>query len=141
MKKQIGIKIISNLILLILVVSIFYTPIAQAASESTLSNLYSNPNQSSNNTYKFKIKDVVNSNLLTSIVGCTGTVSKVSEWMSRFIQSPLQMGKLAKEEIAKKKKQLLIYCPTTSKEVIETLLEVGFNQGDGDSSQYFLKLI
>jgi hypothetical protein len=42
---------------------------------------------------------------------------------------------------AKKKKQLLIYCPTTSKEVIETLLEVGFNQGDSDSSQYFLKLV
>ena len=54
-------------------------------------------------------------------------------------------GKLAlmKEVInyAKKKKQFLIYCPTTSKDVIETLLELGFNQGDGDSSQYFLKLI
>lgn len=110
MKKQIGIKIISNLILLILVVSIFYTPTIQAANESSLSNLYSNPNQSNSSTYKFKIKDVVNSNLLTSIVGCTGTVNKVSEWMSRFIQSPLQMGKLAKEEIAKKKKQLSDAC-------------------------------
>lgn len=42
---------------------------------------------------------------------------------------------------AKRKKQFLIYFPTTSKEVIETLLELGFNPGDSDSSQYFLKLI
>lgn len=111
MKKQTSLKIISGLILLLFVVSIFRitTPV-QAVSEASMSSLYSNPNQSGSNAYKFKIKDVVNSNLLTNVVGCTGVVNRVSEWMSKFIQSPLKMGEFAEEEIAKKKKQLEDAC-------------------------------
>lgn len=43
-------------------------------------------------------------------------------------------------EYAKSKKQLLLYCPTTSKSVIDVIKEFGFFQGDSDSSQYFLQL-
>jgi hypothetical protein len=43
-------------------------------------------------------------------------------------------------EYAKKKKQLMLYCPTTSKSVIDVIKEFGFFQGDTDSSQYFLQL-
>jgi len=43
-------------------------------------------------------------------------------------------------EYAKKKKQLMLYCPTTSKSVIDIITQFGFFKGDTDSSQYFLQL-
>lgn len=43
-------------------------------------------------------------------------------------------------QYAKNKKLKSIFSPTTNKKFIESLLNVGFLQGDEDSSQYFLKL-
>lgn len=121
MKNKTGLKIISGLILLLFVVFVFrISPSVQAASEASISSLYSNPNQYSNNTYKFKIKDIVNSNLLTNIIGCTGVTNKAAEWMSRFVQSPLKMGKFAKQEIAKKRKQLEDACGVVASATIAT---------------------
>jgi hypothetical protein len=41
---------------------------------------------------------------------------------------------------AKKKKYLSLFAPTKNDRFIESLLKVGFTQGDDDSSQYFIKL-
>ena len=106
MKKQTITKITSGLIIFVFVVSFFqFTIPAQAATNLP----YSNPNQG-NSTYKFKISDVVNSNLLTSVVGCTGVVNKVSTWMLRFVQSPKQAAKATKADIEKLKNQLRNAC-------------------------------
>lgn len=43
-------------------------------------------------------------------------------------------------EYAKSKKILSIFSPTKNNKFIESLLKVGFVQGDDDSSQYFLKV-
>ena len=112
MKKQTIIKIISRMIVSVFLVSIFI-PISSinAVSQSSLSNSYSNPNQSANNNpYKFKVSDVVNSQMLTSVVGCTGVVNTVSKWMAGLLQSPAQKAKLAKDKIKKTKEQFKATC-------------------------------
>lgn len=115
MKKQTSTKTISSLILLFFVVSVFLvSPQVQAVSETNLSSLYSNPNQySGNNPYKFKISDVVNSSLLTNIVGCTGVVNRVSEWMSKIVQSKNIREKIEEKSSEKIKDQLKAACAST----------------------------
>ncbi len=89
---------------------IFNTPTLIEAA-NTNSSLYSNPNQyNSNDPYKFKVSDVVNSQILTSVVGCTGVVNKVAKWMSTILQSPEQIAQIARDEIDKKKEQLKAAC-------------------------------
>lgn len=114
MKKQTITKIISVLIIFVFVVSIFQSAIPVQAANG-ISNLYANPNQNtkSNNTYKFKVSDVVNSNLLTSIVGCTGVVNKVAGWMAKFIQSPVKQAKLLAQKIGLIKDQISTACTST----------------------------
>jgi hypothetical protein len=91
-------KIISRLIVFVFVISIFqFSSLAQAATDSSMSTIWSNPNQG-DNAYKFKVKDVVNSSLLTSVVGCTGVVNKVATWMARFMSSPTKMKQMAEAE-------------------------------------------
>ncbi len=113
MEKQTTVtKIILGLIIFAFLVSLspFATP-AHAATSSSMSNVYANPNQDNGkNPYKFKISNVVNSQLLTSVVGCTGVVSKVSTWMAKFITSPVQTAKKAAETIANFIKQLKKAC-------------------------------
>ncbi len=43
-------------------------------------------------------------------------------------------------EYAKKKKQKMIYFPTSNQEVANILLELGFIEGDKGFGQYFFKL-
>jgi hypothetical protein len=112
MKKQTGTKIILGLIIFVFLVSFsqFISPLNTKA-ESDISNLYNNPNQDNGkNPYKFKISDVVSSNLLTDVVGCTGVVNKVSTWMTKFIQSPAQQAKLTADKIARVRAQLENAC-------------------------------
>ncbi|MFA6355325.1 MAG: hypothetical protein WCW65_02790 [Candidatus Paceibacterota bacterium] len=86
MKKQTLIKIISGFILFVFIVFIFQFALPIQAATNT--SLYSNPNQNnSRNPYQFKVSDVINSSMLTSVVGCTGIVNKVSKWMTSFMQS------------------------------------------------------
>lgn len=81
-----------NLILGILIFLLFFYPMlgiySAKAATSSISNYYSNPNQNySNNPYKFNIKNVMNSETLTAVVGCTGIVNRVASWMSTIMQS------------------------------------------------------
>lgn len=58
-------------------------------SASTMSSLYSNPNQTGgDNVYRFKVSDVVNPQMLTSVVGCTGVVNKTATFMANMEGSP-----------------------------------------------------
>lgn len=110
-RKQSIQKILSGLILFIFIFSFLpITPPLEAASTNSIANLYNNPNQSSNNTYKFKISDVVNSGMLSAVVGCTGVVNKVATWMIRFIQSPAQAAKAAKAKLDSIRTQLSNAC-------------------------------
>ena len=118
MNKQTLAKIISGLIVFVFVVSIFQFAIpAQAAQDSSISSLYSNPNQSSksSSTYKFKVSDVVNSSLLTSVIGCTGIVNKVAGWMAKFVQSPVKQAKILAQKLGLIKDQLTTACTSTTR--------------------------
>ncbi len=102
MRKKTTKKIISRFIVLVFVVFIFGMSVSvQAVTETRMSDLYSNPNQGGNNAYKFKISDVVNSNILSNVVGCTGVVNKVSKWMATMVQSPAQVLEMTQEAIQK----------------------------------------
>ncbi len=109
MNKQTITKIISGLIMFVFIVSIFQFALPTYAA-TNMSDLYSNPNQGGSNPYKFKISDVVNSNLLTNVVGCTGIVNKVSTWMIKFIQSPKKTALAAADKIKKTREQLRTAC-------------------------------
>lgn len=61
----------------------FFIPKAFAAQKLD----WENPNKTSKNTYKFKVTDVVNSDLAMQVVGCTGVVNKVSDWMVKLAMS------------------------------------------------------
>jgi len=116
MNKKTLAKIISGLIIFMFVVSIFQFALpAQAAQDSSISSLYSNPNQSSksSSTYKFKVSDVVNSSLLTSVIGCTGIVNKVAGWMAKFVQSPVQQAKILAQKLGLLKEQVTAACTST----------------------------
>lgn len=114
MEKQTITKIISGLIILVFIISFFqFSNPLSAATDSSISSLYSNPNQNGNkNPYKFKVSDVVNSNLLTNVVGCTGVVNKVSTWMMKFVQSPAQQAAISADKLLKIKDQLKSTCST-----------------------------
>ena len=94
MKNGVTTKIIIWFVIFAFVIS--FSPLSTIktyAATSSISGLYSNPN-TSNNTYKFKAKDVINSQLLTTVVGCTGVVNKVATWMMKMITSPYKTMKL-----------------------------------------------
>ncbi len=85
MKKQIITKIISGVIIFTFVFSflqIVLPTIATAASQID----WEKPNKSGKtyDKYKFKITDVVNSDVAMQVVGCTGVVNKVSTWMHKI---------------------------------------------------------
>jgi hypothetical protein len=104
-KEKTKMKIISKLIIFILVFSFF-----QFAS-SAQAGIYDNPNQSNaKNPYKFKVSDVVNSNLLTHVVGCTGVVNKVSGWMVGFVQSPAKKTQETADKLERWKDKLKASC-------------------------------
>jgi len=114
MKRQTIKKIISRLIIFVFVVSFFQLSLPiQATTDTSMSSLYSNPNQSSNNAYKFKVSDVVSSGLLTNVVGCTGVVNKASGWMIKFIQSPVQQTKILLDKFKQIKNGLKSACSST----------------------------
>lgn len=136
MKKQTTTKIILGLIIFVFVVSIFQFALPiQAATDTSMANLYSNPNQSGNSTYKFKISDVVSSGLLTNVVGCTGVVNKVSTWMFRFINSPFKVAEMAKVEAKKTVAQVKKSCAAIKAGTLATLGSVPFVNNLTDAGQ------
>lgn len=119
MKKQTITKIISSLLVLVFVISVFELPKTSQAASANLSNYYSNPNRDTGkNPYKFKVSDVVSSNILTSVVGCTGVVNKVSTWMTKMIQSPTKQAAMAEEDAAKMINLMKNACASTKAGVL-----------------------
>lgn len=85
MEKQIVTKIISRTIIFMFV--IFFLQVVLPLSVSAATGLnWDNPNANGNNPYKFKPQDVLNSQLIMQVVGCTGVVDKVSSAITGFIQ-------------------------------------------------------
>jgi len=84
MKKQILIKIISKVIIFSFAVFFLQTFLPLQASAAALN--WDNPNKNGNNPYKFKPQDVLNSQLIMQVVGCTGVVDKVSAAVVGFVQ-------------------------------------------------------
>lgn len=76
-------RIIKGIVIFIFVV--FFTQVIipdQARAEVRLN--WENPN-SGRNPYKFNTKDVLNSQLIMQVVGCTGVVDKVSTALTNFV--------------------------------------------------------
>lgn len=81
MKKQKK-NIIGKIIFFIVFSLFIYNPFSiEARTTTTLTDVYSNPNNGPLTDYSFDLKNIINTNLLTQVVGCTGVVDKVSEWM------------------------------------------------------------
>ena len=110
MKNKITTKIIIGLIIFSFVLSFspLYTEKTFAAT-SSISGLYSNPN-TNNKTYKFNVKNVVNSQLLMSVVGCTGVVNRVADWMFTMVTSVFKLNQKVDDEKEKARKMLLNAC-------------------------------
>lgn len=99
MKRPVAKKIISIAIMFTLLSGHIFLPLSVNADNEFLN--YDNPNASGNNPYKISLSGIVSSGLLTSVVGCTGVVNKVSKVTSTFLSNLLQ----SKTEKAKRKLQ------------------------------------
>lgn len=86
MNKAITKKILSTLVLTLFLVQAL-VPSTVLAENKGLD--YDNPNKNGDNPYKVSLKGVLNSGMLTSLVGCTGIVDKVSKVTTTFIQKLL----------------------------------------------------
>jgi hypothetical protein len=73
MKKRIGQKVIVIIGLILISTQIIYPLDTNAAAKLN----WDNPN-TGKNSYKFKVTDYFNSQMLTSVVGCTGIVNKIA---------------------------------------------------------------
>lgn len=114
MKRQTIIKIISRMIVSVFLLCFILPSMPVNAATTSVSSLYSNPNQSSNsNPYKFKVSDVVNSSILTSVVGCTGVVNKTAKWMSGLLQSKKIQDKIEQVKLDQIRNQLELACSST----------------------------
>ncbi|MFA6514711.1 MAG: hypothetical protein WCT42_00395 [Candidatus Paceibacterota bacterium] len=91
MKKQNLTKIIGMVIMFIFVFS--FVQIILPTNINAASQIdWENPNKSGKtyNKYKFKITDVVNSDVAMQVIGCTGVVNKVSTWMQKLATDKLK---------------------------------------------------
>jgi hypothetical protein len=101
MKKRIAIKIIGGAIIFSFAMFFLSGILPSKASAASSTGLnWENPNKNGNNPYKFKPADVLNSQLIMQVVGCTGVVDKVSAAVMGFVQG--QAGKEAAKILKKK---------------------------------------
>jgi hypothetical protein len=114
MKKQTMTKIIGGIIIFTFVISFFqFISPSQVYAASSKGIDWENPNKTGAeySKYKFKVTDVVNSQVAMQVVGCTGVVNKVSAWAAKLLTSK-KMEEKAKQklyDLAKKS------CTTTEK--------------------------
>ena len=90
MKKQIVIKIIGSVI--IFSFAMFFLQAILSPQEVNAANElnWENPNKNGNNPYKFKPQDILNSQMITQVVGCTGVVNRVSAALTGLFQKKLK---------------------------------------------------
>ncbi|MFA7000208.1 MAG: hypothetical protein WC241_03785 [Candidatus Paceibacterota bacterium] len=118
MKKQTITKIISRMIVSVFLLCLILpiTSINAATSAGANASMYSNPNQDNSRNpwpYKFKVSDVVNGQMLTSVIGCTGVVNTTAKWMSGLLQSPKQKAQMAQDALDKTRNMLKMTCAST----------------------------
>src|ERR1035437_3724771 len=89
MKKQIAIKIISGAIIFIFAMFFLQVVSPLKVNAATTGLNWTNPNASGNNPYKFKPQDVLNSQMIMQVVGCTGVVDKISNALTGLFQKKL----------------------------------------------------
>jgi hypothetical protein len=125
MKKQTVTKIILSVIIFALFVSIspVFSTTEAAVSNTVISDLFSNPNQSGEiyNKYKFTTAQVLKSGILQNVIGCTGVVNKVATWMARFQSSPFKMKQKAEAEAKKRVEQIKAACKATKAAITQGL--------------------
>ncbi len=95
MKKQIAKKIILRAITFVFVLFFLQTIIPSPLLAADELN-WDNPNKNSNNPYKFKPTDILNSQLIMQVVGCTGVVDKVSGAVMNFVKGKASVEALEK---------------------------------------------
>ena len=89
MKKNLVSKIISKVIVFTFVIFFLQAFLPMQAHGANELN-WDNPNKSGNNNpYKFKISDVVNSQMIMQVVGCTGVVDKVAGAVTNFAKQEI----------------------------------------------------
>lgn len=82
------------------VTTLFIVPVFSNTEAAVLN--WENPNKTSGyQPYKFKTSDVLNSQLMMQVVGCTGVVDRVSFYLVRFTQSVFDTVKKATIDAAK----------------------------------------
>lgn len=85
MEKQIVKKIIGGMAVFIFAMFFLQAILpSQIFAEAPLN--YDNPNANGKNPYKFKVTDVLNSQLIMQVVGCTGVVDKISTAVTNFLK-------------------------------------------------------
>lgn len=77
------------------------------AVDTSISNLYDNPNQSTESQYKFAAAQVLKSGLIQTVIGCTGVTDTVATWMMKTVQSK-KMEEMLLEKEAEAERELLI---------------------------------
>ncbi|MFA6386648.1 MAG: hypothetical protein WCW04_02685 [Candidatus Paceibacterota bacterium] len=102
MKKRIAIKIIGGAIIFSFAMFFLgsFLPLKASAATTNKGLNWENPNKNGNNPYKFKPADVLNSQLIMQVVGCTGVVDKVSAAVVGFVQG--KAGKVAAAALKQK---------------------------------------
>ncbi len=91
-------KLISKIIV-ISAIFIFATPSSTYAAKLN----WDNPNSNGSGPFQLKLEDSLNSNLIMSVIGCTGIVNKVSGAITGFVQKEVNKGiDYAKEEAVSK---------------------------------------
>ena len=82
-------KIISGVIMMAMIFT-FILPLSYTAEAVGTKQLnWENPNKSGSNPFKFKLKDSLDSNLIMSVIGCTGVVNKISKAVTGFVQKKI----------------------------------------------------
>ncbi len=106
MKKQIAKKIILGAITFTFALFFLQAILPSTAVGADELN-WENPNKNGNNPYKFKATDMLSSQLIMQVVGCTGVVDNVSGAITTFISG-------GKEKIQKEIKEKIIKAGTNA---------------------------
>lgn len=95
MKKETMTKIIGSALVFFFVISIFQFTLPSKTFAATNTGIdWENPNKTGKayDTYKFKVTDVINSQVAMQVVGCTGVVNKIASWAAKLLVSDKMKG-------------------------------------------------
>ncbi|MEI7689323.1 MAG: hypothetical protein WCI91_04050, partial [Candidatus Nomurabacteria bacterium] len=79
-------KIESRIITIVIILSFILSPLYKMEAIGPKELNWNSPNTSNGNPFKFKLQDSLNSNMIMSVIGCTGIVNKISSAVTGFVQ-------------------------------------------------------